>query len=280
MHVVGLGEGRDVEALEQGQDRERGESLRRRRKAGGLSAPVGNAQRLDPLGLVPSEVVGRQRTAGGARAPREPPGERAPVECVASAPSDLFEGRREIGLHEALAPQKVGMEDAPEPVAEIDGRLVAEEIRGVGGFAALARRRGKPVARVDDGRLEQRAPRDRRGQRVAAQHVGRPPTRHDAGHGQRRGPAAHGNRRAEAGAIGREVGGGARPAGGVQRAKRPVASVVDQPEAVAADPVHVRVDDGDSGARGDGGVHRVAAPLEDRQSSLGGQRMGCGHEPA
>src|SRR5438093_507156 len=132
------------EAREEGEDAERGESLRGRRKAGGRSGPVVTAQRLDPLGLVPSEVVGRQRTAGGARAPREPPGERAPVECGAPASSDLFEGRREIGLHEAFAPQKVGMEDAPESVPEIDRRLVAEEICGVGGFAALSGPRGEP----------------------------------------------------------------------------------------------------------------------------------------
>ena len=206
MDVVGLGESVDVEALEQRQDRERGESLGRRRKAGRLATPVGHTQRLHPLGPMTSEVVGGQRAAGGARGPRDPCGEPAAIERVAAAPGDLVEGRGEIGLHEALARQEVGAEDAPELCSELRGRLVAEEIGRVRGLPPLARRRGKALAGVDDRRVEQRAPRDRRAQRVAAQPVGRPPAGHDARDGQCRAAAAYGNGSAEAGAIGREVG--------------------------------------------------------------------------
>jgi len=104
----------EIEALEQRQDRERGESLGRRRKAGRLATPVGHTQRLHPLGPMTSEVVGGQRAAGGARGPRDPCGEPAAIERVAAAPGDLVEGRGEIGLHEALARQEVGAEDASE----------------------------------------------------------------------------------------------------------------------------------------------------------------------
>ena len=227
-----------------------------------------------------SEVVGGQRAAGGARGPRDPCGEPAAIERVAAAPGDLVEGRGEIGLHEALARQEVGAEDAPELCSELRGRLVAEEIGRVRGLPPLARRRGKALAGVDDRRVEQRAPRDRRAQRVAAQPVGRPPAGHDARDGQRRAAAAYGNGSAKTGAIGVEIGGRGRPTRRVQRAEPSVAGVVDEPEAVAPHAVHVRIDDGDRGAGGNGGVHGVAPSLEDRQSGIGSERVRGRDEPA
>ena len=50
--------------------------------------------------------------------------------------------------------------------------------------------------------------------------------------------------------------------------------VPDQPELIAADAGHVRVDHGEDGARGDGGVHRRAAGLEHLDARLGRQRHG------
>ena len=161
MHVVGLGQGLDLEPLEQGQNRERGESLGRRRKARGLAAAVGNAQRLDPLGPVARQIVGGQGAAGGTRGSGEAATERAAIERVAPAPGDLLQGRRQISLDEPLALQELGVEDGPERTAQIGRRRVTEEIRRVGGLATLAGRGREAVARVSDRRLEERAPGDR-----------------------------------------------------------------------------------------------------------------------
>src|ERR1700687_3997416 len=57
--------------------------------------------------------------------------------------------------------------------------------------------------------------------------------------------------------------------GGETRRRR----VVDQPEVVAAHAVHVRVDDGDGGRRGDGGVQRIAAPAKGGYPTLACQQM-------
>ena len=54
----------------------------------------------------------------------------------------------------------------------------------------------------------------------------------------------------------------------------------DQPEAVTADAIHVRVDDGDRRRGGDGGVHGVAATAEDGAAGLGGEPMGRGDHAA
>jgi hypothetical protein len=280
VHVVGLLERRDVESFEQRQDRERRESLGRRREAGGLAASVPHAQGLDPLGLMPGQVVAAQRAAGGARGLHEPASERAAVERVASALRDLLESRRKIGLHEPLALQALGMEDPPELPAEVARRRVSEQVRGVSGLPTLARRRREPVAGMGDGGLEQGAPRDRRAQRLTAQRVSRPPARDDARHRQGRRAAANRNRRPEARAICLEIGRGSRAARGVQRAQTVMAAVVDQPEAVAAHAVHVRVDDRDRGARGDRGVDGVSAALQHGQTGLRGKGVRGRHEPA
>ena len=56
--------------------------------------------------------------------------------------------------------------------------------------------------------------------------------------------------------------------------------VPEQAEQIAADAGHVRVDDGQHGVRGDGGVHGRAAALEHGKAGLGGAVMGRGDGPA
>ena len=55
--------------------------------------------------------------------------------------------------------------------------------------------------------------------------------------------------------------------------------VVDDGEQVAADAVHRRLDDGEDGRRGDGGVDGVAAVLQDAQPRRGRQRLARGDMP-
>ena len=71
---------------------------------------------------------------------------------------------------------------------------------------------------------------------------------------------------------------GGRPAPRVEKTHGAAASVPDQPELIAADAGHVRVDHGEHSARGNGGVHRRAAGLEHLDARLGRRGMGtCDH---
>ena len=106
------------------------------------------------------QVVGGQWAAGGRRALRDPPAERAVIERLGATPGDLLERHREIRLHEALARQERRMIDAPERGAQLGRRRDAEEIVGVGRLAALAARGRKAVASVGDRVLQERVPRD------------------------------------------------------------------------------------------------------------------------
>ena len=127
------------------------------------------------------------------------------------------------------------------------------------------------VARVVDGRGEV-APRAAAGRRPACASA---PAVHRAGHGEGRGQDAREGisreparlrtsrwSRARRGAARR------RSASAPRRAR-----VVDQPERVAAHARHVRVDDAEDGAGGDGRVHRRAAGLQDRDARLRRQRV-------
>ena len=138
VHEVGVVQRREVEALEEAEDREGREALRRRRKARGLAATIGNAQRLDPLGPVRRQVLGGQRATGGRRALRDPPAERAAIERLGAAARDLLQCRRELRLHEALSRQERRMIDPPEGGAQLGRRGGAEQVVGVRGLAPLS----------------------------------------------------------------------------------------------------------------------------------------------
>src|SRR5215472_10114157 len=59
----------------------------------------------------------------------------------------------------------------------------------------------------------------------------------------------------------------------VQEAHNAAARVPDQPELIAADARHVRVDDGEDSARRDGGIHGGAARFERIDPGHGGESM-------
>src|SRR5882762_90378 len=117
--------------------------------------------------------------------------------------------------------------------------------------------------------LEEDGPFDGRAQRAPAQLVSLPPPGGNARDRQCRGATTDRARRAESTLVGLEVGGSRRAAGGVEGTQLAPPSVVDQPEAVAADTVHVRIDDRDGRRGGNGGVDGVAAPSDDRRARFG-----------
>src|SRR5207249_6773231 len=91
----------DVEALEQPEDRQRGEALGRRRKARGLAGAVRQPERLDPGRLVFREIVEGERAADGRCPGGQPPGERAAIEVLRPVTRDRGQRGREGGLREA-----------------------------------------------------------------------------------------------------------------------------------------------------------------------------------
>ena len=151
----------EVEPFEEREDRERGEALRRRRQARGLAAPVGNAKRFHPCGLVPSQIVGRQWTAGSGRAQRDPLAQPPAIERIGASPGELLERRREVRLHEALACQERRVVDAPERGPQLGRRGDAEQVVGIGRLAPLAGGRRKAVAGARDRVFEEGGPVDR-----------------------------------------------------------------------------------------------------------------------
>jgi hypothetical protein len=81
-------------------------------------------------------------------------------------------------------------------------------------------------------------------------------------------------------AVALDRGGAGRRAAAVQPA-RCLSGRRDEPEPVAADAVHVRIDHRDRGRRGDHGFDGVAAFAHHRASGLGGECMGRdGHATA
>ncbi len=151
------------------------------------------------------------------------------------------------------------MVDRPQRATHVGVGRGGEEIGRRRGHAALARRDGHALTRVEDGVGQQLAPRDGRLHHVAAVGVRRRPSGHGARHRERGHAAADGDGGPEAREVPLAIDRGGGAAGGVESAQLPARGVVDQPHVVAADPVHVRVHDGDRRGGGDRGVQRVAA---------------------
>ena len=105
-------------------------------------------------------------------------------------------------------------------------------------------------------------------------HVDRDlPAADGAGHGEGAQRARGGNRIMAEVAIGLDRRPGAGRAAGLD-GSGPALCVGDQPEAIAADAVHVRVDNGDRGRHGDHRLDGIAALDQDALARLAGQMMG------
>jgi len=207
----------------------------------------------------------------------DPLGERPAVEALRAVRGNLRERRGEIGLGESGG-EAIGVKEGPERAADGLGRAGLEQRgRRALGHASLAGRDLESVAHVSDGALEQRRPLDDRPQLIAAVAVGLPPAGDGARRRQRGGaprvgmvaPAPDSSR-----AWRRPP--RARPAlSASRRRRRP--SWISQ-KIVAAEAVHVGVDDGDGGGGRDGGVERIAAAAEDLETGVGGEGVRRGDE--
>jgi hypothetical protein len=130
VHVRVLGRGGQIEALEQGEDGERGEALGGRRKACRLAPAVGHAERCDPAGAMRGEIAGGQRAAGLPGGASDALRHVSPVELLRAARGDELEGPRQVGLDEALRGQAVGMKDRPQGAPDLLRSRGVEQRRG------------------------------------------------------------------------------------------------------------------------------------------------------
>ena len=213
VHVVGVVERADVEALQQGEDRERGEALRRGREADRLAAAVAEAQRLHPVGAMRGKIVEGQWAAGPARHRRR---SGAPARPGRTPPARS--GRAGRAWPRARAARSAA------PRGDRDGRSAtgcAAPERPTRRRRRRGRRRSPAAARATPQTRRARGRRRRRAApatpRASPSHpdcsaCAAAPARHDARHRQRRGAAPHGNGGAEARAIVAEVGRGRRAA--------------------------------------------------------------------
>ena len=261
-----MAERRDVEAFHDVQHLERDEALRARRHLEHVVAAIVGRDRIDPVGLVIGEV-----------AQLEQPVARLHVGDDRAARSIPCRTRR-------VRPCAIISSDARQPRVREDVAV-----------------RGRPALRQERGRRW----RDRRRASARCRSTRWPSARRrESRHARTRSPA----RSASASAIvpnrvsnwcqpsttpgtsttsGPRLGISVRPrfaysAGVAAYAERPVESrpwtclrfrVVDDRQQVAADAVHARLDDGEHGGGGDGGIDRVAAVLQHAQAGRRGERL-------
>jgi len=254
-----------LERLEQVQHLQHREALGRRRRLVDRDVAIGALDRLGPARGLRLEVgLGEEAVVGLAPA-HQLLADVAPVEAMPAVTGDRFERASEVGVpeHRAVLQQdrrrlrallQVGCRKPP-PVRQPLGHREA-------------------VARIADRALQAAGERQAA---VGGMRLG--PARHRAGHGEGAGQHALVRHLAET-ALGE---GGDRAARGRAAAAVDVADsaglgVVDQPERIAADRRHVRIEHRQHGAGGERGIDRRAAGAQHVDAGRGGERMGRGHQ--
>ncbi len=228
--------------------------LRRRRRVVERAGACRHAQRRLHHGAELLEVGARHRAADALEVGGELAPDIAAIEIVEPGVSELLERGGKRALLQLRAHLRHLAVDE-EGLAKADGVFHFRQF--LGGQARLAARHRVALARVLDRGREQhieRQPRAERLGRVQRQHPGR----HRARHGERRERAA----RRDLVVAGVAIGSDGRLGPGPPRAhQRPHAAGrrADQPEAVAADMIHVRIDRGDRRGHGEHGFDRIAA---------------------
>ena len=135
----------------------------------------------------------------------------------------------------------------------------------------LRGRNRRAVLRIVNGVGQQAGQRQRLAGQLARDLQRLVPAAHRAGDGQRRAGAAMGDMRQTV--VGVERRARSRRAAGIN-GDRFAFRRHDKPEAIAAQPVHVRINHGNGGRRGDHRLYRAAAFAQYRQRALAGKMVG------
>ncbi len=257
MHVIealGLG---DLQAVEQRENHQGRQPLRRRRRVVERAGADRRLQRLAQHGAIAFDVAARNRTADALQVGRDLAPDVATVEIVEAGAGEVIERRRQRALPQGRAGFRrlaVGEERGRK------ARHVLELGELLCGEASLAARHRIALAGVPDGRREQYVERQLPA-RGARRLDGQSPAADRARHGERGQRPARRDRLVLAVELG--SGACARRTTSLDRTHA-AAPFADQPEPVAADMVHVRVDRRDRRRHGNHGFDRVAALGQDR----------------
>ena len=262
-----------AEPVDQPQDHQRGRALGRRRHVVDRAGREIDGQRGAPERTVAGQVVGVHRRAHRLEFGGDAPREHAPVEAVqpvAREGAQRFAKRR---IAEPAAGRRCRAADQERLREARDrGQLVRLERRGPGLIVACRKSGLREPHRVFEQPFERHPPAPLRGDRERGV-----PSRYRAGDGVGGERAARRNRRGAG--IKRRRRGRTRRTAGVYP-DRIGARRGDQPEAVAAEPVHVGVDDRDGGGRGHRRLDRVAAFPQHREPGRCREPVRGDHHPA
>ena len=255
----------DAEALEHAEKEKRGKALGRRRQVEHFVARDLQGERGDLQCPVALEVGEPQGAAGLFELTRHGACEIAAIEIVEARGDELLQRIGESRLPQARAFLKRG---AAGQVDVRETRLVAHLIqlaRDVAGEVAGDR---DTAGCVGDGVFEQPRQGQAAAPAIAADVVRHLPAGHGARHGQGGQGAALGNRGAVLRPVEFGVGQRRGAAAGVNGGWR-AARFVNQPEIIAAETAHVRVDDRNRARRRNHGFDGIAAVAQNPCAGLG-----------
>ncbi len=231
-------------------------------------------QRLDDARMMRGQIGGRQGTARRLEVRRDARGELTPIEVVESRLREMLERRGEARLAEQGADLR---HRAVDEVRLGETRHLAQLVELGRRRRRLALRHGHAAARVVDRVLEQARERQLPAETLLRGAVGRIPARHCSRDGDRRERSAKRNRAITRIAVGGRRDSACRRTARIDSERRAVGRR-DQPEAVAAEAIHMRIHRCDRRSRGDHGFDRVGAVAQRGNGTLCGQRMRCdGH---
>ena len=257
---------RKFKGLDQVQHLQHRDPLGGRRRLVQSDAAIVGRDRVAPLRALRAKVRFGEESAVCARIARELLRDLAFVIGVAPAGADGFNRTREIRIHQALS----------------RARRVAVFQKDRGGFPVLRQFRrgcGDPVgeafghretfARIAGGRSQ-----IARQRQASMRRMGFAPARHRTRHGERRRQDAAERDFVHA-ALAESFDRSAcrRAAGAVEVADALLLGIVDQPERVSAQARHMRIDDAQGGACGDGRIHRGASRFQDFDAGFGCEGM-------
>ena len=263
-------EAAQVEALEQVEHLQRGDSLAGRGQLPDAHAAVVRADRVDPGRRRVGEVVGREQPAGRLRESDELAGDPPPVERVAATARQLAVGgrqsqvaedlssawraaRRQVSARRVGVRRQVRLARLPHPGDHLAHREALFR-DGDGGFQQLGER-----ARSEAG--AQRFPSVDRARHRPRERTG----------GGQLGKAAR-SHLLQGGAVGRA-------AAGVEPEELPGAGFPHHREEIAADAAGHRLDHSEHEIRGDGRVHGIPAAAQDVDPGLHRERLAGGDHP-
>jgi hypothetical protein len=248
-----------VNTVEDAENQQRHEALGRRRHVVDRAERVLERERRAQPRFVPFEIGQRQQRAGGLKIARDTARKIAAVEIVEARIGQMFERRGDARRDETFARLRRAAV-MQKGIGETGDRAQFGEPACDALCLAACDRHA--MLRIMNRVLEQPPERQRAAERVLRPAMRKLPARHGARDGIGGERTARGNRRESARAV-LVDGGGERSRPTRLDPNRFGARTRDQPEAVAADAVHMRIHDSNGRGSGDHRFDCVAAFAQD-----------------